>query len=155
MYLLETSMLRIREIMSRDVTTFARDTAIRAALEKLSSSRMSGAPVIDNGKVCGIISVADIVGVIATASDPSAAGMKSVGEVMTGHVHSLPSDAPVRNAASMMRENRIHRVLVIDDGELVGVVSALDVARAVSDVGTGSIHVIKPGEGDPSPWVTG
>jgi CBS domain-containing protein len=55
----------------------------------------------------------------------------------------------------MMRENRIHRVLVIDDGELVGVVSALDVARAVSDVGTGSIHVIKPGEGDPSPWVTG
>jgi len=54
-----------------------------------------------------------------------------------------------------MREKHIHRVLVIDDGELVGVVSALDVARAVSDAGMlGSIRVIKRDD-DPSPWISG
>ena len=147
-------MLHLRDIMSRDVQTFSRDTTIGDALKTLSGGRMSGAPVLSEGKVCGIISVADIVGIIATSSDTADAQLKTVGEVMTGHVHSLPSSALIRNAATLMREKSIHRVLVIDDGELVGVVSALDVALAVSDQGVGNVHVIKPGEDDPSPWIT-
>lgn len=149
-------MLRLKDIMSREVHTFTRETTIGEALQKLSASRISGAPVLSGGKVCGIISVADIVGVIANAADGAAAENESaVGDVMTGDVISLRSDAPVRSAASLMREKRIHRVFVIDDGELRGVVSALDVARAVSDVGmSGSIRVIKPGDDDPSPWIT-
>jgi len=147
-------MVRLKDIMSREVMTFSPEMTIRDALAKLSSSRMSGAPVIANGKVCGIISVADIVGVIATAPDSAAAQEKTVGSVMTGQVHSLPSDSFARSAASMMREKHIHRVLVIDDEKLVGVVSALDVARAVSDVGVGNIHVVRPAEDDPSPWIT-
>lgn len=140
--------------MSREVLTFSPATTIREALARLSASRMSGAPVVSDGKVCGIITVADIVGVIATSSDSNAAQQKKVSEVMTGGVHSLTSDAHVRAAASMMREQHIHRVLVIDDEKLVGVVSALDVARTVSDVGVGNVHVIRPGDEDPSPWVT-
>ena len=142
--------------MSRDVVTFSPDTTIREALQKLAGSRMSGAPVVSEGKVCGVISVADIVGVIATSDDAAQAERtKTVGEVMTGQVYSVEPDSPVRNAASLMREKHIHRVLILDDGKVVGVVSALDVARAVSDVGmSGSIHVIKPDEDDPSPWIT-
>jgi CBS domain-containing protein len=151
-------MLRLRDIMSPDVLTIPRDTTIREALEKLSTARMSGAPVVFDGKVIGVISVADIVGVIAQAPEAESAatsGTKTVGKAMTGEVFSLPPDAPVRKAASMMREKRIHRVLVMSDDQLEGIVSALDVARAVSDVGfTGSIHAVRQDEGDPSPWIT-
>jgi CBS domain-containing protein len=114
---------------------------------------MSGAPVVSDGSVCGIISIADIVGVLATSADAAAAQQKTVSEVMSGKVYALPPKAFVRRAASMMREKQIHRVLVIDDGNLVGVVSALDVARAVSDVGMGNIRVINPHEEIPSAWI--
>lgn len=151
-------MLRLRDIMTRDVFTLPRDATIREALEKLSAIHMSGAPVVSDGKVVGVISVADIVGVIAQAPEAetaATAGTRTVGKVMTGEVFSLPPDAPVRNAASMMREKRIHRVLVMSDDQLEGVVSALDIARAVSDVGfTGSIHAVQKDESDPSPWIT-
>ena len=146
-------MLHLRDIMSTNIQTFSRDTKTSDALRILSSNHISGAPVISEGKVCGIVSVADIVGVIAVSKDAVAAQQKTVGEVMTGHVHSLPSHAPVRSAATMMRENRIHRILVIDDDQLMGVVSALDVARTVSESGVGNIRVVKPGEDDPSPWI--
>src|SRR5689334_19538959 len=106
-------MIRLKDIMSRAVVTLSPDTTIRSALEKLSSSRMSGAPVMDEKNVCGIISLSDIVGVIA--SDPAGAEKKSVADVMTRRVHSLGPDAPARQAALMMREQRIHRVVVIDD----------------------------------------
>jgi CBS domain-containing protein len=150
-------MLRLRDIMTRDVLTLPSEATIREALEKLSAAHMSGAPVVFNGKVIGLISVADIVGVIAQAPEAETAATaagKTVGKVMTGEVFSLPPDAPVRSAASMMREKRIHRVLVMSDDQLEGVVSALDVARAVSDVGfTGNIHIVKTDD-DPSPWIT-
>jgi CBS domain-containing protein len=147
-------MQRLEDIMSRKVLTFSPETTIREALATLSRSRMSGAPVVSNGKVCGLISIADIAGVLACSADPGAAQQKTVSEVMSGRVYELPSRAPVRRAASMMREKQIHRVLVIDDGRLVGVVSALDVARAVSDAGVGTIHVINPHEDIPSPWIS-
>jgi CBS-domain-containing membrane protein len=151
-------MLRLRDIMTRDVFTLPRDTTIREALEKLSANHKSAAPVVFEGKVVGLVSVADIVGVIAQAPEAESAataGTKTVGKVMTGEVFSLPPDAPVRNAASMMREKRIHRVLVMSDDQLEGIVSSFDVARAVSDVGvTGSDHAVRKDEGDPSPWLT-
>ena len=57
-----------------------------------------------------------------------------VSEVMTyPPLCTLPPDADAHTAADVMSRQRIHRVLVTDGEKLVGVVSALDVARAVAD----------------------
>ena len=57
-----------------------------------------------------------------------------VSEVMTySPLSTLPPDADARTAADLMARLRIHRVLVTDDDRLVGIVSALDVAKAVAD----------------------
>lgn len=45
----------------------------------------------------------------------------------------LPPDADIRTAADLMHSRRIHRVLVTDGGRLVGIVSALDIARAAAE----------------------
>jgi CBS domain-containing protein len=57
----------------------------------------------------------------------------TVGEAMTHIVFSLPPDATVETAADFMRRAEIHRLLVLDAGRLVGIVSALDIATAVAD----------------------
>ncbi len=57
----------------------------------------------------------------------------SVREVMTTDLVTLRSDTTVREAADVLRRRRIHRVLVVDDGRLVGILSTLDVVDAVAD----------------------
>ncbi len=62
----------------------------------------------------------------------------TVRDAMTEEVFSVLPEASVRAAATMMRDNGIHRVLVMEGGALLGIVSSLDIARAVSDRGTSS-----------------
>jgi CBS domain-containing protein len=57
----------------------------------------------------------------------------TVAEVMTRKVCSLPPDLPVTAAADYMRKADMHRVLVLEQGRLVGIVTSLDVARAAAE----------------------
>jgi CBS domain-containing protein len=57
----------------------------------------------------------------------------TVGELMTRKVCALPPTADVSAAADYMRTANVHRVLVVDGGRLVGIVSASDITRAVAD----------------------
>lgn len=204
-------MLRLRDIMTRDVITFSPEATIREAMETLSTNHLSGAPVISGERVAGVISMTDILGFIVSApphappdqpdstsdewddpdteldADEQAASaafsddmwdewtqgseariddaspegdslldQRTVEEAMTGEVFSLPPEAPVRAAATMMQERGIHRVLVMEGCSLIGIVSALDVARAVSAKGIAGKTRIEPQItcDQPSPWIT-
>jgi CBS domain-containing protein len=56
----------------------------------------------------------------------------TVAEVMSRRILSLPPDADARDAVRLMDRESVHRVLVLDRGELVGIVSAWDVVRSVA-----------------------
>ena len=56
----------------------------------------------------------------------------TVAEAMSRRVAVLSPNADVRAAADVMQQTRVHRVLVMDNGELVGIVTALDIANAVA-----------------------
>ena len=56
-----------------------------------------------------------------------------VDEVMTRTVLSVPSSADVRDAARRMVETGVHRLLVLDDGRLLGIVTSSDIVRAVAE----------------------
>jgi len=57
----------------------------------------------------------------------------TVGEVMSRILHWLPPDADVPRAAEYMQHRGIHRLLVMEDGHLRGIVTTADVARAVAE----------------------
>lgn len=61
----------------------------------------------------------------------------TVSEVMTPTLHSLPPDTGAREAARYLVERDVHRVLVVDHGSLVGVLTSIDLVRAVADRGLG------------------
>jgi len=144
-------MLRIRDIMTRDVFTATPDTTLRDAMEMLTKRHVSGAPVIDGGKVVGIFSASDLLAYLADLSDttPSLTFRRrrgrvtpledaTVDDVMTRHVESVSPECTVEEAAILMGKKQIHRVLVMADGVLLGVVSTSDVARAVAEHKLGS-----------------
>lgn len=54
-------MLRLREIMTRDVLTLSPDTTLRDAMELFAARHISGAPVVDESRVIGVVSTSDLV----------------------------------------------------------------------------------------------
>lgn len=139
-------MLRLKDIMTRDVLSATPDMTIREAMELLSLRHVSGAPVIDGGKVVGIFSASDLLAFVADLSDSTPSlrfrprGDRripledvTVDEVMTRKVQSLLPDCSVAEAAVLMHEKQIHRVLVMQEETLLGIVSTSDIAKAVAD----------------------
>lgn len=144
-------MLKLKDIMTRDVVSAAPDMTIRDAMELLSERHVSGAPVVDGGKVVGVFSASDLLAFLADLNDttPSLTFRRrrgrtapledvTVDEVMTRKVQSLPPDCSVDEAAVLMGEKQIHRVLVMQGDVLLGIVSTSDVARAVAEHRLGS-----------------
>jgi len=60
-------------------------------------------------------------------------------DVMTTKVISIASDVSVSNAARLMLDNRIHRLPVVQDEKLVGLVSSMDIVRYVAEVGSSEV----------------
>jgi CBS domain-containing protein len=79
----------------------------------------------------------------------------TVEEAMTREVISVKPGASVKKAAVIMQQHGIHRLLVMEGKTLQGIVSALDIARTVSERGVAGESGIKldPCPGDPSPWI--
>jgi CBS domain-containing protein len=170
-------MLRIRDIMTREVLTLAPDMSLREATELLTTHHVSGAPVLAGRKVVGVLSISDLLeaagegaegpeqqqeeeddvwerepeeegpaGFFDISGDDgsedlselmnAARGMaedRRVEDVMTRTLYSLPSSAEVPAAADYLRRCAVHRLLVVDDGALVGIVSSMDIVRAVAE----------------------
>ena len=139
-------MLRISEIMTRDLVSATPDMSLQDAMEILAERHVGALPVIDGDVVVGIFSATDLLAYIAELEDatPSLSFRRrrkrtadledaTVGDLMTRKVHSLPPDGTVDEAAWLMSEKRIHRILIMDGDEAVGILSALDVAKAVAE----------------------
>lgn len=139
-------MLKLRDIMTRDVVSAAPDMTIRDAMELLSEQHVSGAPVVDGGKVVGIFSATDLLTLLAELNDttPSLTFRRrrgrtapledvTIDEVMTRKVHSLSPDCLVDEAAALMGAKQIHRVLVMQGDTMLGIVTTSDVAKAVAE----------------------
>ena len=146
---------RVFELMNPDVVSLRPDQSVAEAQQLLAARSVSGAPVVDeSGRVLGVVSQNDLVRTAAhpdtaehsgqffssvedyadLGATPVQAGSIRVSEVMTKRVFSVNRDTGVAVAANIMRERRIHRLLVTDRGVLVGIVSSLDLLRVVEEL---------------------
>lgn len=140
--------------MSRDPIAVKPETALNEAIKILAERRISGLPVVDrNDQLVGVISESDLMwqetGVTPPAyimildsiiylenpakyeRDLHKALGQTVGEVMTKKdlVTVIP-EVPIRQAAQLMHERKVHRLLVVDaDGMLVGILTRGDIVR--------------------------
>lgn len=75
----------------------------------------------------------EMEGLAGGTADPLA--RQTVGEVMTRRLVTVTAHSLLREAAARMQEAGVHRLLVLDDGRLAGIVTTTDVVRAVARYG--------------------
>jgi CBS domain-containing protein len=137
-------MLKVKDLMTRELLTLEPNTTIREAAEILATEHVSGAPVVHAGRPLGMVSATDLLEFIAALpADPEAVsgGMDhgilddhTVEEAMTrGPLTTIDAEAPASRAAELMQAERIRRLPVVDAGRLVGIITTTDLVKAVAD----------------------
>ena len=112
--------LKVNETMIQDVITVAADTLMSQLRELLRSNRISGAPVIENDTLVGIISIEDLVNWLTEGI-----GDCPIKERMTTNVNAVYADEPLIHAVSKLDKTGFRRLPVIDrkNKKLVGVIT--------------------------------
>ncbi|RYE08500.1 MAG: CBS domain-containing protein [Hyphomicrobiales bacterium] len=117
----------ILQSKGRAVTTVGPGATIAEAVQLLNAKRIGAVVVTDNGKVVGILSERDVVRHLGT--DWTALAQRPVRDVMTRNVISSGRDATVADVMERMTEHRIRHLPIVENGELVGIVSIGDVVK--------------------------
>lgn len=116
----EQTLTTVREIMSTDVESVTPDRPVSELASLLLTRGYSGLPVVtEEHALVGMVSEYDVI---------SRKG-ETVGEIMSKGVISIGPDAGVDDAAGVMGLHGIRRVPVVQDGQLVGIVSRSDLVR--------------------------
>ena len=130
--------LRVREVMTPDPIVFDPALPVRSAALVLSSRRVSGAPVVDaDGALIGVLSEGDLVQKAAAGAghhDPERQRRRTartVGEACSRPAQVTVPEATVGEAALLMVDADIARLVVVDAATVVGIVSRHDVLRAL------------------------
>ena len=137
--------MRAKELMHRDVFTIRDNESVESLLEVLVGEHLHGAPVIDEeGRLVGVVSQQDIFFSAATRRpDPDAKESEQdrtqpfdpklrVRDIMTSPAVSADEETDVRRLCRLMQRLRIHRIPIVRDGRLTGIVSSLDVCGAIA-----------------------
>jgi CBS domain-containing protein len=132
--------------MTTDVVAIGPERTVHDVACLLSENKISAVPVVENGKVVGMVSEGDLIrheelGTAMTVSRRSGAGAnvddsKSHGtlvrDVMTRHVYTISEASPLAEVAEIMQTNHIKRVPVMRAAKLVGIVSRSDIVRTLA-----------------------
>ncbi len=147
------SHVALKDVLSSELISIAPEDTLRAALVLMTEHRISALPVLDDQKHCvGVISVTDFLGITRDLSDELTALSRvskldhdallerfenanllreRVQDWMSLDPVSVGVNSSVATAAQIMLRNRVHRLIVVDNEQLLlGVVSAMDLLAA-------------------------
>jgi acetoin utilization protein AcuB len=130
----ELLMLLVKDSMAREIVTLSPDETAGTALALCRERRIRHLPVLQEGRLVGIVSDRDLRSSTPAIGDAArAAALQEilVEDVMTRDVIAALPDDPIEQAANTMRERRIGCLPVLDGGELVGILTASDVMDAL------------------------
>jgi len=119
--------LRIQQVMTKEVLTLHPENSLHEAKEMFRVNRISGAPVLADGQLVGIVSIEDIILALERGEIDL-----PVRERMTAKVVTVRADETVVQAVNKFAQLRLGRLPVVDDqGRLVGMVTRSDIVRGL------------------------
>ena len=117
---------KVHELMTESVVTAEPHISIDRVRRLLQRNKVGAVPIVDSeGRPIGIVSATDLV--------PGLKPESPVRTIMTEKVYTVPKYDDVSVAARIMRNHRIHRVVVTHEQKVVGVLSAFDLLALVED----------------------
>jgi len=150
--------VKVREIMETNVVTIGPDATVRELAEILAKNNISGLPVVNkSGELLGVVTEGDVILEDAELHFPhyiqfldsiiylesvrkfeerlrKAVGVK-VADIMSTDVLTVDPDMSVRQVATIMADNNVNRVPVMENDRLVGIVARTDIVRAIAESG--------------------
>jgi len=121
----------VREYMKSSVITVDKNTILYETAKIMTEKNIGSIIVVENGKPVGIITERDIVRAIGKGKKLDT----KAEEFMTASLITIKEDSPVTGALALMRQFNIRHLPVVNDkGELTGIISIRDIARAVDDM---------------------
>ena len=116
--------IKVADLMSDTVLTAQPHQSVEHIRQLLSRNKISSVPVVDSdGQPVGVVSATDLAHDLKAGSPISA--------VMTEKVYVVPKYEDVSIAARVMRNHKIHHVVVTHEKKVVGVLSAFDLLKLV------------------------
>jgi CBS domain-containing protein len=148
------AMLKVKDIMTREVITVSPETEIVQATKLLLENRINGVPVMDEtGKLVGILCQSDLIAQQKKLPIPSFFTLLNglipliskkqlekqvqkiaaitVAQAMTPNPVTVQPDINIEEVAALMVDRNFHTIPVVDEGELVGIVGKEDMLRAL------------------------
>jgi CBS-domain-containing membrane protein len=147
-------MIKVKDIMTREVKSVSPETEITQAAKLLLSERINGVPVVNRaGELVGILCQSDLIAQQKSIPIPSLFTLldgyipltflnridrevekiaaTKVDNAMTPDPVTVNSDTGIEKVAALMVEKNYHTLPVVDDGKLVGIVGKEDVLRTL------------------------
>ncbi len=127
----------VRDRMTPEPETVTTNTTLKEALNLVRSNPFRHLPVMDeNGRLVGIVTEKSLVYASPTPTTTISVfevdyilSRTKVGQVIEGEVITVGPDLPIEEAARVMVDHRIGCLPVVEDGELIGIISDTDIFR--------------------------
>lgn len=121
--------MRVRDLMSKSVVTIAPEESAALAARLLSRHELGALPVCAaDGTLAGIVTDRDIVTrCVAAGEEP---GRVPVRDIMSPAPSVITPETPVSTAARLMAQRQVRRLPVVEQGQVVGMLSLGDLARS-------------------------
>jgi CBS domain-containing protein len=135
--------VQAKELMRRDVVTVREDDTVQELIEVLVREHIHGVPVLNrSGKLVGMVTQQDIFfsSMTRALDGEPAAARRGAGvpaetlkarDIMTSPAVSATEETNVLKLCELMHRLRIHRVPIVRQGKLIGIVSSLDICEAL------------------------
>ena len=118
--------MKVKELMN-EVVAVEKDMTLKEAAKVMSDKNIGSLVVISGKKILGIVTERDIV----TNASNLGKGIKTA---MTKSVFTISPDEEIDNAAIIMKKHKIHKVPVVENDELVGIITATDLIAHSDDL---------------------
>lgn len=125
---MSASATLVRDVMTSDPLVISPDETLERATAMMKEQGCRHLPVVDEGKLIGILSMTDIGRLGVTVPSLMA---RSVGASMTRDPHTVRPDEPIEGAAGQMGFYKVHCLPVVGGDKLVGIVTTYDLLDAL------------------------
>ncbi|MDI6702445.1 CBS domain-containing protein [Methanothermobacter wolfeii] len=132
--LLDTTAIRsipkrtVKEVATEDLITLDPGMTVKEAAAKLSSLGIEGAPIVEEGRVMGIVTLSDITSSIAEDKEEL-----KVSEIMSKNIITVEPEMMISDAIEVMNKHKIGRLIVTDkEGRPAGIITRTDILDSIA-----------------------
>ncbi|UPM54308.1 CBS domain-containing protein [Gottfriedia acidiceleris] len=115
--------MRVKDVMSSNVECCSNQDSLQSVASKMETLNVGAIPVVDNGQVVGMITDRDLA-----LRGISQGGNANASQVMSNNIVTIDCNASLQEASNLMAQHQIRRLPVVENGNLVGILSLGDLA---------------------------